>query len=201
MGFIEDLKATFSKHNVPFSSDEGEPGPSTSPSSGANETTTSTQTTTTTQPAPSPSPAPAPAPQPDPQIAAMSAEIEQLKEAGRTERATAYVDSLIMAGKVLPAERGQYLTEFSQALRDDARNPELVTFSDGKGGEVKLTREALKRSIYDNLPSRVQFGEHIAAFALPLQAGASEQETPQEQARKEALAWVEANYRGNGTGK
>lgn len=88
-----------------------------------------------TDPAPKVAPSPVVAPTPDPQIAAMSAEIAQLKKQNILTDATAFADRMLSEKRIIPGERDGLIAELSQAAMDDNALPAQVAFS--VGGEAK----------------------------------------------------------------
>lgn len=204
MGVLDDIKALLSKHNVPFS-EEGAGDTATPPESGQNENTettpaTNTTATSTTTKITTTTPGQA-ADQADPEKAALFSRIERMEQQAREKDAQAFLQALITGGKLMPKDQGVALASFTRALEDDAKDPQVVTFSDAAGAEVKLSRTDLVKAQYEARPSHGLFGQHVPSvvFALPTQGGGEKSEF--EKAREDAQKFLDRNYASNGTGK
>jgi hypothetical protein len=96
----------------------------------------------------------------------LRAEVARLKAAEFSRQAEALADGLIAAKKALPAEKPALVAAFAQAAQDDAANPAVVTFAEGKTGSRV---EALK-AVYEARPAHqlteemLKTGEGAALF-------------------------------------
>ncbi len=93
-------------------------------------------------------------------------EIEGLRAASISSAAVAFFDAALKANKVVPAEREALIAQFTQAVKDDARDAHVACFT-AEGGVYEGTRlKSLKAGIEARVPHSLT-SEQIAAFALP----------------------------------
>jgi hypothetical protein len=90
---------------------------------------------------------------------------ERKKNAGLEVRliqseAATFVDEAIKAGKIFPAERDSLIAQFTQVVKDDARDANVACFSDDgaliEGSRVKMLRESIEKR-----PEHHLFSEQI----------------------------------------
>ncbi|MGN6810144.1 MAG: hypothetical protein ACTHMP_04660, partial [Thermomicrobiales bacterium] len=72
--------------------------------------------------------------QPDPEQVRLKAEIAELKAERTREKAVAFAEGEIRAGRAYPAERAAIIAQYVQAATDDAAQGDTVTFADGQTG-------------------------------------------------------------------
>ena len=70
--------------------------------------------------------------QPDPEQVRLQAEIAELKAERTREKAVAFAEGEIRAGRAYPAERAAIIAQYVQAASDDAAHGGAVTFADGQ---------------------------------------------------------------------
>jgi hypothetical protein len=71
------------------------------------------------------------------QFTAQQNEIERMKAEKRHSDAVAAVEELLRTGKAVPAEKAALVAAFEQAVTDDAKSPEKVTFGKAREGRVR----------------------------------------------------------------
>lgn len=112
--------------------------------------------------------------QPDPEAARLKAEVAELKAERTREKAVAFAEREIRAGRAMPAERAALIAQYVQAADDDAAHGGVVTFADGQTTGTRV--EALGALLAVRVPHSLT-GERVRVASGDVQQLANQQET------------------------
>jgi len=113
-------------------------------------------------------------PQPDPETVRLKAEMAALKAERTQEKAVAFAESEIRAGRAYPAERAAIIAQYVQCATDDAAHGGTVTFADGQTTGTRV--EALAALFAARVPHSLT-GEQVRVGSKDAQALANQQTT------------------------
>jgi hypothetical protein len=126
-------------------------------------------------------------------------EIEALRRKDIERDAASFTQSEFTARKVLPAEAPIVTALFAQALADDRANDAVVTFSDAKGAEQKVSRVDALKALFAARPAHNLTAEQVGNPTLVVLSNTttnSDDPDGSKEAAANATAWA---ARENGT--